>query len=112
MTLQPRVLTIACALLGLGMSGIVNAQTEERDRAKMKAETTVAGCLSKGEAADEYVLTDPKSGTKLTVKGIPELDKHSANHTVKLTGISGEDGKSFTATKLVHVSDTCDTTKQ
>lgn len=111
MTLQHRILTSA-VLFGLGMSAIVCAQTEERDRAKMKAETTVVGCLSKGEVADQYVLTDQKASTKLTVKGVPELDKHSANHTVKLTGVAGEDGKSFTATKLVHISDTCDISKQ
>src|SRR3989442_1283255 len=111
MTLMQRVLTTSSVLFCLALPALAPAQTEERDRSKIKQETTIVGCLSKGEAPDEFILTDQKAGTKVTVKGVPELDKH-ATHTVKLTGVASDDGKSFTASKVDHVSDSCEPPKE
>lgn len=68
--------------------------------------TTLTGCLSKGEAADTYLITDEKTGTKTQVAGTAELEKHSANHKVTLTGTRGSDN-TFTATKIQHVAASC-----
>ena len=72
------------------------------------AATTMTGCLSK-DATGSYVLTDENTGAKTTVTGVSDLEKHSANHKVTLTGSSRENGgqQVFEATKLHHVSDTC-----
>ena len=77
----------------------------ERDRMA----TTMTGCLNK-DASGAYVLTDLSSGVKTNVTGAVDLEKHSSNHKVTLTGTSKMDpaGKPiFEATKLTHVSDTC-----
>src|SRR5689334_19920166 len=81
---------------------------DEQDRQRT-APTTMTGCLTKADTAGQYSLTDA-SGTKKTVvpsSGV-DLDKHAANHTVKLTGTASQDGQTFTATKVEHVSATCD----
>ena len=78
----------------------------ERDRMA----TTLTGCLNK-DASGSFVLTDA-SGMKTTVMGTADLEKHSSNHKVTLTGMSKTDdsGKPiFQVTKLTHVSDTCTT---
>ena len=72
--------------------------------------TTITGCLSK-DASGSYTLTDA-SGLKTTVSGAADLEKHSQNHKVTLTGEAKTDasGKSmFEVTKVTHVSDTCST---
>ena len=80
--------------------------------AKMAKEMTVTGCLNKG--ADGYVLTNAKTGKTTVVTGPAELDKHAANHTVKLTGASMTEGgkRVFHVTKIDHVSDTCEVAKK
>jgi hypothetical protein len=84
-------------------------QQEQQGERQRTEESTLTGCLAKGSAEGQYVLTE-KGGMKTTItpsSGV-ELDKHAANHTVKLTGTKGA-GASFTATKVDHVSATCDT---
>jgi len=79
-------------------------QQGERQRTD---DSTITGCLDKGTSTGQYVLTD-KAGTKTNVTagaGV-ELEKHAANHTVRLTGTKGTDG-TFTASKVEHVSATC-----
>jgi hypothetical protein len=75
----------------------------------VKDETTMTGCLSK-DASGSYILADETSGVKTTVTGPSDLEKHSANHKVTLTGATKTDanGKSvFEVTKIQHVSASC-----
>jgi hypothetical protein len=79
---------------------------DQRDRMA----TAITGCLNK-DASGSYTLTDT-TGVKTTVKGVADLEKHSNNHKVTLTGTTKTDdsGKPiFEVTKLMHVSDTCST---
>ena len=79
---------------------------DQRDRMA----TTLTGCLNK-DTSGSYTLTD-QSGLKTTVTGAADLEKHSQNHKVTLTGTNKMDaaGKPvFEVTKLTHVSDTCST---
>jgi hypothetical protein len=80
-------------------------QQGERQRTD---DASLTGCLAKGTTTNQYVLTD-KAGTKTNVTAAAgvELEKHAANHTVKLTGSKGSDG-SFAASKVEHVSATCE----
>jgi hypothetical protein len=84
-----------------------SGQKEDRDR--MAASSTLTGCLNK-DASGGYTLTDETTGTKTNVSGSADLEKHSANHRVTLTGSAKSDanGKSmFEVTKLQHMADTC-----
>ena len=89
------------------------AQEEGKPEGKgKKGATTMTGCLSKGDMAGEYVLTNEKTGHKTTVTGPADLEKHSKNHKVTLTGLTKMDdsGKPiFEVTKITHISDTCTT---
>src|SRR5437016_3308442 len=77
--------------------------------AKGNKETTITGCLSKGSAQAQYTFKDEVTGNELTVTGPADLEQHSANHTVKLTGTSStEGGKAmFRASKVEMVSASC-----
>jgi hypothetical protein len=68
----------------------------------------MTGCLSKGDAGG-YTLADEKTGAKMAVTGPSDLEKHSANHKVTLTGTTKmEGGKAvFTVTKIQHVAAEC-----
>jgi hypothetical protein len=109
----PRTL-LATATLAIffALSGPFYAQQPDQERDRLKAkETTVTGCLVKADNPDQYVLTDSQTGSKMTVTGVPELETHAKNHTVRLTGTPTEDGKGFRATKVQHVSDSCQPSK-
>ena len=104
---------LAMGLLLSGLSAGMYAQDDqdkkgqgERDR--MSA-SSLTGCLTK-DAAGAYTLTDETTGVKTTVSGAADLEKHSANHKVTLTGAAktGADGRPvFEVSKIKHVSDTC-----
>jgi len=68
----------------------------------------VTGCLAKN-VNGSYELTE-KHGTKLTVMGSADLEKHAANHKVVLHGTRKTvDGQpAFQVERVEHVSDTCD----
>ena len=71
--------------------------------------TTVTGCLVKGANTGEYMITNSKTGEKLTFAGPDRLDSY-VNHTVQLTGkmmMSGNE-KSFQPQSIKTVSDTCE----
>ena len=56
------------------------------------------------------MLTDETTGTKTMVTGVSDLEKHSANRKVTLTGTAATDASGqqiFQATKLQHVSNSC-----
>ena len=54
---------------------------------KKPAETSVTGCLNKGDAAGTYVLTEENTNKKIMATGDPAtIDRHANNHKVTLTG--------------------------
>jgi hypothetical protein len=70
-------------------------------------ERTITGCLSKGaDQPQHYNFVDQSNGRKMTVTGLADLEKHSANHTVRLTG--SMTNKVFNVTKVEHVSASCE----
>ena len=84
-------------------SGVALAQDPQKN------ETTMTGCLNK-DSSGGYTLTDQKTGVKTTVTGPADLEKHSANHTVTLTGTEKRDANGkvmFEVTKIQHVSTSC-----
>ena len=109
----PRTLLVVATLLMLiAFSAPFYGQQpdQERDRQKIH-EVTITGCLDKGDAPNQYVLTDPGSGSKMIVTGAAELEQHAAKHTEKLTGAPSDDNKSFAVSKVEHVADTCPASK-
>ena len=99
--------------VGLLISGICGsmmfAQDDANQRDRQKNETTMTGCLSK-DSSGGYTLTDEKTGAKTMVTGPSDLEKHSANHKVTLTGVGKTDASGkmvFEATKIQHVSPSC-----
>jgi len=75
---------------------------------RQQNETTMTGCLTK-DATGGFTLADEKTGAKTAVTGPSDLEKHSANHKVTLTGTTKMDaGKPvFTVTKIKHVAPEC-----
>ena len=100
-----RILTVACAF-ALSSGAALAQQTDATKAAKGK-EITLTGCLNKGaDQPQHYAFTEQKTGRKLTATGPADLEKHSSNHTVRLTG--SETAKVFNVTKVEHVAATCD----
>jgi len=103
---------LAAGLLLSGLSATMFAQKAPEDqnqRDRMTNQTTITGCLNK-DASGTYTLTDEKTGEKTIVAGTPDLEKHSANHRVTLTGTTSTDpnGKSiFEVSKIKHMSASC-----
>lgn len=98
---------LVAALLFSGTPALMDAQDPQRDRTKN--ESSISGCLNK-DASGSYTITDEKTGAKTPVTGAAELEKHSANHKVTLTGTTKTDatGKTvFEVSKLQHVSTSC-----
>lgn len=95
------VLFLATVVAGVSLP-IQSAQEEEQ--------TTLTGCLNKGEEEGSYTLTDPETGDKIAVKSSADLAPHANNHTVRLTGTMTEEAdgsKVFNASKVEHVEATC-----
>jgi hypothetical protein len=81
---------------------------DDKSRDRLNKDATMTGCLNK-DASGNYTLTDENTGVKTTVIG-PDLEKHSSNHKVTLTGTTKADtsGKSvFEVSKIQHVSTSC-----
>jgi hypothetical protein len=72
-------------------------------------EVTITGCLKQGASAQQFTITDDKTGETYTVAGADTLASH-VNHTVKLTGEAK--GKAFTAKSVDHVAPTCSAGKK
>jgi hypothetical protein len=95
---------------GLFLLGTTLAQEQKTPKAGEGKEMTMTGCLTKGaDVPQHYTFVDQKSGRKYTVTGPADLEKHAANHTVRITGTPT--AKVFNVTKVEHVSDTCETKK-
>jgi hypothetical protein len=89
-----------------GCAMMLTAQPDAPKPAKGK-EMTLTGCLTKGaDQPQHYNFVDQASGRKYTVTGLADLEKHSANHTVRITGTTT--AKVFNVTKVEHVSATCE----
>jgi hypothetical protein len=70
-------------------------------------EMTMTGCLTKAaDVPQHYSFTDQNTGRKWTVTGPADLEKHSTNHTVRITGHTA--AKVFNVTKVEHVAATCE----
>lgn len=92
-----------------GISTLTFAQDQDAQKRDRIAESSISGCLNK-DAGGGYTITDEKTGVKTPVTGAADLEKHSANHKVTLTGTSKSDatGKPvFEASKLQHVAASC-----
>jgi hypothetical protein len=101
------VTAIVGGILFLGTAAY--AQEEKAPKAGEGKQMTMTGCLTKGaEVPQHFIFVDLKSGRKWTVTGPANLEKHSANHTVRITG--APTAKVFNVTKVEHVAETCDPT--
>lgn len=99
-----RNLMSVIALLSLGLFLTFNAVAADEKAAGK--DVTLTGCLSKGAADGEYMLSAKDEQAMLT--GAADLNKH-ANHTVKVTGNwENTDGKKqFRVSKIEHVAASC-----
>ena|SRR5688572_12646434 len=89
------------------LASAISAPAQEKpEPAKKSKEMTLTGCLNKGEQTNHYSFVDQKNGNKMTVTGSADLEKHSSNHTVTITG--SRTGQVFNVTKVEHVSATCE----
>lgn len=112
--LVTRLLATGLLLSGVATSLFAQDPADKSERDRAKNETTMTGCLSK-DTSGAFTLTDEKTGVKTTVTGPTDLEKHSANHKVTLTGTAKPDatGKStFEVSKIQHVSPTCKASAQ
>jgi hypothetical protein len=102
---------LAAALLLSGMPTLnYGADQDSQKRDRMANESSITGCLNKDTSGSGFTITDEKTGVKTPVTGAADLEKHSANHKVTLTGTSKTeaDGKAvFEVSKIQHVSTTC-----
>jgi hypothetical protein len=73
----------------------------------------ITGCLTK-TGSGQYVLTQEGTGKMIPVRGSADLEKHSANHKVKLTGEMVQSGGHdvMQVSALQHISDSCTATKK
>jgi hypothetical protein len=86
--------------------GLVTFAQEAPQPAKGK-ERTMTGCLNKGaDQPQHFNFTNQQNGRKMVVTGPADLEKHSANHTVRITG--SMTNKVFNVTKVEHVAATCE----
>lgn len=94
---------VATLLIGVGAAG----QDGEHNKGQ---EMTMTGCLTKAaDVPEHFSFVDQKSGKRWTVTGPADLQKHAANHTVRITGTAT--AKVFTVSKVEHVSATCEAGK-
>jgi len=98
---------LACAFLTATFS-VVMAQEPDRDKKPAEGTAQMTGCLSKSTDGS-YVLKNETDGKQVTVTGSADLEKHSANHKVKLHGTEKmEGGKSvFQVQKIEHLASSC-----
>lgn len=82
-------------------------QVPQQGQRQRTDDSILTGCLARGTTTGQYILTD-RAGrkTSVTAEAGLELEKHAANHTVRLTGSRGADG-SFAASRIEQVAATC-----
>jgi hypothetical protein len=91
----------------LAMASLAMPQQAEKGRSESTGKQMMTGCLTKGaDQPQHYTFVDQATGKKWTVTGLADLEKHSANHTVELTGTPT--AKVFNVTAVKHISPTCE----
>jgi uncharacterized protein YdeI (BOF family) len=87
--------------------------SQQREPSDDSRSVTLIGCLAKGSAADQYVITDQKSGEKVTFGGPTQLDKF-LNQTVQLSGTASSrtGAQGFRPESIKAVSPSCDAAPQ
>jgi len=80
--------------------------------AQQADETTITGCLTPGDRAGFYSLREEGTGFVIRVTGPAQLQQHSANHRVRLTGrMVHEGGRDFfRASRVEQLATTCEPT--
>jgi hypothetical protein len=78
---------------------------QQQEQSDDSRPTTVIGCLAKGATPEHYILTENKSGQKLSFTGPNQLDKF-LNQTVQLSGTVA--AQTFRPESIKPVSPTCD----
>ena len=69
------------AILFLGMTAVLAVPKSMPAQDKAPAEVTITGCLTKGDAAGQYVIADEATKKNVTVMGDATLlDRHANNH--------------------------------
>ena len=102
--LRPMICMLFIGLL------MVPAYAQEPDKpANPAGEIVVTGCLKQGSSAQQFMITDEKTGETYTVAGADTLATH-VNQTVRLTGEAK--GKAFTAKSVNQVAATCSAGKK
>ena len=83
---------------------------QQRDDAQ---NVSLVGCLTKGTPANQYLITDQKSGEKVAFAASARLDKF-VNQTVKLTGkvVARQGEKVFQPESVEPVSSSCEGTQK
>jgi hypothetical protein len=68
---------------------------------------SITGCLAKGSAAGEYVLTN-ENGQQMTLISNEDLSKHVA-HKIRVNGspTKHQEKTAFRVEKVEHLADTC-----
>ncbi|MEZ5401654.1 MAG: hypothetical protein R2729_18415 [Bryobacteraceae bacterium] len=75
---------------------------------------TLTGCLTKSAVPGQYVLTQEATGQKTMVRGSADLEKHSTNHKVKLTGdmAAAPASNLFEVSAVEMISESCESAKK
>ena len=106
---QIRLVAAALLLSGFVTATFAQGQDDKNQRDRQKTDTAITGCLTK-DASGAYTLTDEKTGVKTAITGPADLEKHSANHRVTLTGAAKIDASGkpvFEVSKIQHISTSC-----
>lgn len=105
-----RLYLLSLTLASILFAGIASAQEPGSRNRSAGKETSVTGCLTKSSDGS-YVLTDEKTGKQITVTGSADLEKHSANHKVRLTGTESSNSSNgpmtMEVTRIQHISPSC-----
>jgi hypothetical protein len=101
-------LPLAFSLL-MGAAAFAQDPPTSTQQQQSDTSITVVGCLTKGATDGQYMVTDPRSGQKISFIATQPMDSY-VNHTVQITGTITSDGsgdRSFTPQTVKTVSDTC-----
>jgi hypothetical protein len=103
-----KVFSSAVLFTCLALGSATYGQTPEQSTPQKSSDATkvtVTGCLTKGDGANEYSITDQKTGQKVPFSGPSQIDKY-VNQTVRLTGTVQD--KVFKPEAINQVAATCD----
>jgi hypothetical protein len=100
-------LALCIVSLGSAVAQQRPATPQQQQEADAQA-VTLQGCLTKGSSDGQFVISDSKSGQKITFNGSPRLATY-LNHTVELTGkMMDQNGeRTFQATAIKSLASTC-----